>query len=166
MIRTTLIACFSVILMHTPLVHAADANAARDESQIGVSVEYGTQFIDFDDLKLSPPTEGKRGFDASRLPARANELAGRRAKIKGFMFPTIRQHGNKKFVLHSDDRFLGGFHAIEIDEAVVVYMRQGQVASYTTKEFTVEGEFDIHVLRYEGGVRAVYRVTEAVVNPK
>ena len=52
-----------------------------------------------------------------------------------------------------------------LDEVIVVQMRKGASAEYTTKPITVVGEFSIEELRdpYTASVRAVFRLSDAEV---
>ena len=97
--------------------------------------------LTFDDVKFD--IEKGEEFDDSMLPDKIREMDGRLIRIRGFMGPSFREHGLKKFVLlQRQDCPFGGpdaylYHNMMID------MEPGKTTSFRLGPVTIEGKFAI-----------------------
>jgi hypothetical protein len=112
----------------------------------------------FDDVKL--PMEKTDPWDESRLTDRVNALFGKKIRIRGYMFPTSRQQGLKRFVLVRDNLECCFGPGAALFDCILVSMAGDATAEYSIYPVEVEGEFRLEVLPgADGRPLAIYQMT-------
>jgi len=96
----------------------------------------------FDDLKFDLEKAGH--FDRSMLTPQIEQLFGKKIRIRGYIFPTLRKRGLKQFVLVRDNLECCFGPGAALYDCILVTMQPGQTAAYTIRPVAVEG-----VLRFK-----------------
>ena len=117
----------------------------------------GLRDITFDDIKFE--MEKTDPFVDSMLTDDIEEMFGKRIRIRGYMFPTLRKRGLRQFVLVRDNMECCFGPGAALFDCILVYMKPGQTAEYSVRPVAVDGEFKFEKFRDpEGVVRAIYRL--------
>ncbi|NOY29812.1 MAG: DUF3299 domain-containing protein [Planctomycetes bacterium] len=111
----------------------------------------------FDDIKFE--MEKTDPFERSLLTPKIEELLGRRIRIRGFMFPTLKKRGLKQFVLVRDNLECCFGPGAAIFDCILVHMNEGQTAEYSIRPIAVEGTFGLEeIVGPDGNHLAIYRL--------
>jgi hypothetical protein len=122
----------------------------------------GTLEKTFDDLKF--PMEKTDPYFRSLLTPTIEELFGKRIRIRGFMYPTLKRKGLTAFVLVRDNLECCFGPGAALFDCIRVLVRTGESAEYSFRPVTVTG-----VLKYEeftdfdGVIRAIYLLEDSQV---
>jgi hypothetical protein len=122
------------------------------ETEKGDSSETNrAQQITFDDLNLNLKKE--KPYDASLLTEKVKQLDGKTVRIRGFLYPSFKEHGITQFVLSRD-------HDFELlDKCVVVDLTPPTAISFVVHAIDVEGVFSLREFKMEDGtVIAIYHL--------
>jgi len=101
--------------------------------------------ITFDTIKFEM-TKGDP-FDRKMLTPAIERLAGKRIRVRGYIFPTSQQTINQ-FVLVRDNMECCFGPGAALFDCIVVEMQPGKTAEYTTRPVAVEGTFSLR--EYKG----------------
>jgi hypothetical protein len=141
-----------------------EASAPSAEGRAGAVVDLpppdsrGYIESSFDDVKL--PMEKTDAWHESRLTDRVKALFGKKIRIRGYMFPTSRQQGLKRFVLVRDNLECCFGPGAALFDCILVSMNGDATAEYSIYPVTVEGEFRLEVLPgADGRPLAIYQMT-------
>ena len=117
---------------------------------------YNGEILDrsFDDIKFEM-LENQQ-FDRSLLTPKVEDLFGKRIRIRGYIFPTLKKRGLKQFVLVRDNLECCFGPGAALFDCILVSMHPGQTAEFSTRPVAVEGTFDYRVEDIEGIVVAIY----------
>jgi len=99
------------------------------------------------------------------LPPEVQALDGRKVGIPGFMLTLGETEGVREFILVES---LWGccFGSVpDVNQTLVVRMKAGQSAEYTSTPIVVTGTLDVGEEREGGFVTSLYRLTDASVQP-
>ncbi|MCC6493860.1 MAG: DUF3299 domain-containing protein [Pirellulales bacterium] len=130
---------------------AIDAAAAA-ESPPGGIVE-----ATFDDVKF--PMEKTERFDRSMLTEKVHGLFGKRIRIRGYMYPTLRKKGLTQFVLVRDNMECCFGPGAALFDCILVTMAPGRTAEYSIRPIAVEGAFRLEELPGpDGRPLAIYQM--------
>lgn len=110
----------------------------------------------FDDIKFD--MEKSDSFQRSMLTPKVEELFGRRIRIRGYMFPTLKNRGLKQFVLVRDNLECCFGPGAALFDCIVVHMNKGQTAEYSIRPVAVEGTFRLDEIVIDGKHQAIYRL--------
>jgi len=111
----------------------------------------------FDDIKFD--TEPGDPFDRSLLTPKIEELFGRRIRIRGFMFPTLKKRGLTQFVLVRDNLECCFGPGAALFDCILVHMEPGHTAEFSIRPIAVEGTFSLdEVIGPDGNHLAIYRL--------
>ena len=118
-----------------------------------------TRDITFDDIKFKKSKKEK--FKRSMLSEKIEELAGKKVKIRGYIFPggIFKQKGITKFVLVRDNQECCFGPGAAIFDCVIVRMKPGKSTDFSVRPITVEGRFSIREFRQGKKLRAVYSIS-------
>ena len=112
---------------------------------------------DFDDIKFE--MELNDNFQRSMLTEKIEALFGRRIRIRGYIFPTLKKRGLTQFVLVRDNLECCFGPGAALFDCILVHMRPGKTAEFSIRPVAVEGEFSFDEFRdFDGVVRAIYRL--------
>jgi len=116
----------------------------------------------FDDVKFE--MEKTEAFQRSMLTPKAQSLFGKRIRIRGYMYPTLRRKGLTQFVLVRDNLECCFGPGAALYDCIVVTMAPGKTAEYSIRPIAVEGTFRLEELPGpDGRPLAIYQmVGEAV----
>ena len=116
----------------------------------------------FDDLKF--PMEKTDAFVESMLTDLVKSRFDRRIRIRGYIYPTPRKRGLKQFVLVRDNLECCFGPGAALFDCVLVTMRGGATAEYSTYPVAVEGEFRLEPLvGRDGRTLAIYQMAADAV---
>lgn len=106
-------------------------------------------------------------FQRAMLTRRIHSCNGSRVRIAGYILPSFKPFGIKRFVLVRYNIETSFGPGPPLYEAIVVEMKQGTSLTYTARPVVVKGKFSIQELRVpkNGKVRAVFRMSDASVGP-
>lgn len=114
--------------------------------------------INFDDLKFDIEKGGK--FERKMLTKKIEALHKKTVRIRGYIFPTMKQDGIKEFVLVRDNLECCFGPGAAIFDCIRVQMDKGLTTSYTTRPVAVRGKFEIDEFRLpDGPLLAIYKMT-------
>ncbi|MCO6047221.1 hypothetical protein NG895_25255 [Aeoliella sp. ICT_H6.2] len=108
----------------------------------------------FDDIKFD--IEPDAPYEREMLTDEIEELVGQRIRIRGYIYPTLQRDGLKAFVLVRDNQECCFGPGAALYDCIRVEMVPGNTASFSTKPVSVEGEFLIDELEFDGITRAVF----------
>lgn len=111
----------------------------------------------FDDIKFE--MEKTDPFRRSLLTDNVEKTFGRRIRIRGYMFPTLKKRGIQQFVLVRDNLECCFGPGAALFDCILVHMKPGKTAEYSIRPVAVEGLFRFEKFTdYDGNVRAIYRL--------
>jgi len=111
----------------------------------------------FDDIKFE--MEKTDPFERSLLTPKIEELLGRRIRIRGFMFPTLKKRGLKQFVLVRDNLECCFGPGAALFDCILVHMKAGKTAEYSIRPIAVEGTLRLEeIVGIDGTHLAIYRL--------
>jgi hypothetical protein len=93
----------------------------------------------FDDLKFD--IEKTDHFDRSRLTPQIEKLFGKKIRIRGYIYPTLRKRGLKQFVLVRDNLECCFGPGAALYDCILIRMQPDKTAEYTIRPVAVEGVF-------------------------
>ncbi len=117
----------------------------------------------FDDLKFEMEKTDK--FERSMISPQLDELFGRKIRIRGYMYPTLKRRGLTGFVLVRDNLECCFGPGAALFDCMRVEMKKDETAEFSIRPIAVEG-----VLRFEefadmdGTTRAIYLLQEGSVD--
>jgi hypothetical protein len=98
----------------------------------------------FDDLKFEMTKTEL--FDRSMLTPKVNALMGKKIRIRGYIFPTLRKTGLDRIVLVRDNMECCFGPGAALFDCILVTMAPGKTAEYTIRPVAVEGEIRLEEL--------------------
>jgi hypothetical protein len=111
----------------------------------------------FDDIKF--PMEKTERFDRAMLTPKVESLFGKRIRIRGYMYPTLRKKGLTQFVLVRDNMECCFGPGAALFDCILVTMAPGKTAEYSIRPIAVEGEFRLEELPGpDGRPLAIYQM--------
>jgi len=111
----------------------------------------------FDDLKFE--MEKTDPFDRSLLTPKVEELFGRRIRIRGYMYPTLKKQGLTQFVLVRDNMECCFGPGAALYDCILVHMQPGKTATYSIRPIAVVGTLKFEeVIGPDGDHLAIYRL--------
>jgi hypothetical protein len=112
----------------------------------------------FDDLKFEMTKTEL--FDRKMLTPKVNALMGKRIRIRGYIFPTLRKTGLDRIVLVRDNMECCFGPGAALFDCVLVTMAPGKTAEYTIRPVAVEGEIRLEELAGgpDGRPLAIYQM--------
>jgi hypothetical protein len=123
--------------------YAAEAAAQRD--------------ITFDTVKF--PMEKTDTFRREMLTPEIEKLVGKRVRIRGYMLPSFQQEGITQFVLVRDNMECCFGPGAALYDCMLVQMKEGKSASFSTRPIAVEGVFNVRELPGpDGKLLAIYHL--------
>jgi hypothetical protein len=141
---------------------AAPASTAPAASELAPD-STGIIETTFDDVKF--PMEKTDDFAESMLTDRVKSLFDKRIRIRGYIYPTPRRNGLKKFVLVRDNLECCFGPGAALFDCILVSMAGGATAEYTIRPVAVEGRFRLEPLPgQDGRPLAIYQMDGEAVN--
>ena len=111
----------------------------------------------FDDIKFE--MEKTDPFERSMLTPQVEELFGRRIRIRGYMFPTLKKNGLTQFVLVRDNLECCFGPGAALFDCILVHMEEGKTAEYSIRPVAVEGTFNLEeIIGPDDRHLAIYRL--------
>jgi hypothetical protein len=112
----------------------------------------------FDDLKFEMTKTEL--FDRTMLTPKVNALMGKKIRIRGYIFPTLRKTGLDRIVLVRDNMECCFGPGAALFDCVLVTMAPGKTAEYTIRPVAVEGEIRLDELQGgpDGRPLAIYQM--------
>jgi hypothetical protein len=93
------------------------------------------------------------------LTPKVQSLAGKRLRIRGYIYPTLKKKGLKQFVLVRDNLECCFGPGAALYDCILVHMNAGKTAEYSIRPVAVQGKFTLEeFLDYDGTIRAIYRL--------
>ena len=143
---------------NSPPLAAVSAAGAGEGPTAGEMLE-----TSFDDIKFE--LEKTEKFRRSMLTPRIEQLLGRRIRIRGFIFPTLKKRGLTQFVLVRDNLECCFGPGAALYDCILVHMQPGKTAEYSIRPVAVEGTFRFEeFVDYDGTIRAIYHLDGEAVN--
>jgi hypothetical protein len=104
--------------------------------------------------------EKDAAYDPAMLTEKVKNLAHRRIRISGYMFPGgIYKHtGITEFILVRDNQECCFGPGAALFDCVVVRMKPGATADFSILPISVEGEFSIQEFRQADTLRAIFHL--------
>jgi len=125
--------------------------------QAASSEPTGIQETTFDDLKFE--IDENATFQRSMLTPKVESLLGRRIRIRGYIFPTLKKKGLKQFVLVRDNLECCFGPGAALFDCILIHMKEGKTAEFSIRPVAIEGTFLFEeFLDYDGTTRAIYRL--------
>ncbi len=134
------------------------ATAGKPLAEISVRAS-AARVVDstFDDIKFEIAED--EAFERSMLTPKASRLLDRKIRIRGYMFPTLKNRGLKQFVLVRDNLECCFGPGAALFDCIVVHMNEGKTAEFSIRPIAVEGTFRFEeVLGPDGKPMAIYRL--------
>lgn len=112
----------------------------------------------FDDLKFDMTKTEL--FDRAMLTPKVNALMGKKIRLRGYIFPTLRKTGLNRIVLVRDNMECCFGPGAALFDCVLVTMAPGKTAEYTIRPVAVEGEIRLEELAGgpDGRPLAIYQM--------
>ncbi|TWT90818.1 hypothetical protein Mal64_12150 [Pseudobythopirellula maris] len=110
----------------------------------------------FDDLVFD--IEPDEPFERSMITPEVEALAGRRVRLRGYIYPTMQKHHLKQFVLVRDNQECCFGPGAALYDCVLVEMAPGKTASYGIRPVAVEGRLRIEPLTFDGKTLGVFQM--------
>lgn len=111
----------------------------------------------FDHLKFDIEPDAE--FDEAMLTPTIHKLFGRKIRIRGYIYPTLKKRGLKQFILVRDNQECCFGPGAALYDCILVHMTEGNTAEYSIRPVAVEGKFSFEVFPDPYGVtRAIYRL--------
>jgi len=115
------------------------AVSEQDSTPSAPSQSIPTVDSTFDDLKFD--MEKTDHFDRSRLTPQIEKLFGKKIRIRGYIYPTLRKRGLKQFVLVRDNLECCFGPGAALYDCILIRMQPDKTAEYTIRPVAVEGVF-------------------------
>lgn len=133
----------------SPSATASETNDAESSSRIRETT--------FDNIKFD--MEKDEQFERSMLTPEVEELFGKRIRIRGYIYPTLKKRGLKQFVLVRDNMECCFGPGAALFDCILVHMEEGQTAEFSIRPVAVEGTFKFEeVLGPDGQHLAIFRL--------
>lgn len=111
----------------------------------------------FDDIKFE--MEKTEPFLRSMLTPQVEDLFGKKIRIRGYIYPTLKKRGLKQFVLVRDNLECCFGPGAALFDCILVHMNPGKTAEYSIRPVAVEGKFIFEEFKdFDGVTRAIYRL--------
>ena len=111
----------------------------------------------FDDIKFEMEKTDK--FERTMLTPKVEDLVGRRIRIRGYIYPTMKKRGLKQFVLVRDNLECCFGPGAALFDCIVVDMNEGKTAEFTIRPVAVEGTFRFEeMIGYDNQLLGIYRL--------
>ena len=155
MTRASWIVAVGIVVVFFAQHHVSAEALVRDEAKSAGEDSTAIE-TSFDELAFDPGEEFRRMF----VPQRIDELDGKRVRIRGYMWPSSKQRGIRRFVLRKN---FGCSYKHPADEVIRVTVEEGWGTEFTTRAITVEGRFVIDPVEGQERTIALYRLDDATV---
>jgi len=140
-----------------PATVTAQSVNLSEESTAEIPAEEPIVESTFDDIKFE--MEKTDLFKRSLLTPAVEDLFGRRIRIRGYMFPTLKKRGLKQFVLVRDNLECCFGPGAALFDCILVQMNEGQTAEYSIRPVAVEGTFRLEeIIGPDGTHLAIYHL--------
>lgn len=137
-----------------------ETKPAEDDPRAARKLPQRKGDITFDDLKFDIEKDGK--FTRDMLTEEIEKLNDQEVKLRGFILPaSVMQTKNiKKFVLVRDNQECCFGPGAALYDCVIVQMKGGATADFTTRPVAVKGKFKVKEFKYPGdeGHYAIYEL--------
>jgi hypothetical protein len=112
----------------------------------------------FDDLKFEMTKTEL--FNRAMLTPKVNALMGKKIRIRGYIFPTLRKTGLDRIVLVRDNMECCFGPGAALFDCILVTMAPGKTAEYTIRPVAVEGTIRLEELQGgpDGRPLAIYQM--------
>ncbi len=112
----------------------------------------------FDDLKFEMTKTEL--FDRAMLTPKVNALMGKKIRVRGYIFPTLRKTGLNRIVLVRDNMECCFGPGAALFDCILVTMAPGKTAEYTIRPVAVEGTIRLDELQGgpDGRPLAIYQM--------
>lgn len=110
----------------------------------------------FDDIKFE--LENNDDFERSKLTPQIEDLFGKRIRIRGYIFPTLKKKGLTQFVLVRDNLECCFGPGAALFDCIMIQMEPGKTAEYTIRPIAVEGRFEYELVDFDGTIVAIYKL--------
>jgi hypothetical protein len=112
----------------------------------------------FDDLKFEMTKTEL--FDRAMLTPKVNALMGKKIRIRGYIFPTLRKTGLNRIVLVRDNMECCFGPGAALFDCILVTMAPGKTAEYSIRPVAVEGTIRLEELQGgpDGRPLAIYQM--------
>ena len=138
------------------------ANSAN-RHELPAAASTGPLETSFDDIKFEMEIDAP--FDRSLLTPKVEELFGKRIRIRGYMYPTLKRKGLTAFVLVRDNLECCFGPGAALFDCIRVLMHPDKTAEYSIRPIAVEGTFKFEEFTdMDGTTRAIYLLEEAAVD--
>lgn len=144
--------------MQTANVETLAFSYRENASEDGADADAAGQDITFDTIKFE--MEKGTEFKRSMLTEAIEDLMGDKVRIRGYMYPTFKKSGIKRFVLVRDNQECCFGPGAALFDCIVVEMAGEASTSYTTRPVTVEGVFGFDEMKdpFTKETRAIYHL--------
>lgn len=144
----------------TPAKDAGAAAPAASATEVKLPDPDSSGYIEttFDDLKFEMTKTEL--FDRKMLTPKVNALMGKKVRLRGYIFPTLRKTGLDRIVLVRDNMECCFGPGAALFDCVLVTMAPGKTAEYTIRPVAVEGEIRLDELQGgpDGRPLAIYQM--------
>ena len=112
----------------------------------------------FDDLKFEMTKTEL--FNRAMLTPKVNALMGKKIRVRGYIFPTLRKTGLNRIVLVRDNMECCFGPGAALFDCILVTMAPGKTAEYTIRPVAVEGTIRLEELQGgpDGRPLAIYQM--------
>lgn len=111
----------------------------------------------FDDIKFD--MEKTDAFQRSMLTPKIEDLFGKKIRIRGYIYPTLKKRGITQFVLVRDNLECCFGPGAALFDCILVHMKPGKSTEYSIRPVAVEGTFSFEKFEdFDGVTRAIYRI--------
>jgi hypothetical protein len=139
---------------------AAPVAAAAPAAEVKLPDPDSSGYIEttFDDLKFEMTKTEL--FNREMLTPKVNALMGKKIRLRGYIFPTLRKTGLNRIVLVRDNMECCFGPGAALFDCVLVTMAPGKTAEYTIRPVAVEGEIRLEELAGgpDGRPLAIYQM--------
>ena len=109
----------------------------------------------FDDIKFDIEPDAQ--FERSMLTEEIEDLAGRRIRIRGYIYPSFQKR-LKEFVLVRDNQECCFGPGAALYDCIYVKMQEGKTAQFSTRPVAVMGTFRIQIFKPFDRVMAIFEM--------
>ena len=120
--------------------------------------------LTFDDIKFD--IEKGADFERAMLPKEIEDLSKKTIRIRGWILPAsvFKQSGIEEFVLVRDNQECCFGPGAALYDCIMIKMKKGKTANYTTRPVAVKGKFEVEELKFPDGKHyAIYKMTATEV---
>ncbi|MFN3191668.1 MAG: DUF3299 domain-containing protein [Aureliella sp.] len=132
---------------------------AEDRSSRGTAKSKGD--LTFDDIKFDIEKGG--AFERKMLTKDIEKLNKKEIRIRGYILPAsvFKQKGIEEFVLVRDNMECCFGPGAALYDCIIIQMKKGKTATFTTKPVAVRGKFEIQEFKYPDSEEhyAIYKMT-------